>query len=915
MTQEFIYAYKKMPDDLSVNGASLVDWEDLPEINRVLNGQYRFYGNYSRSGQYRSYLKKGNFIKAKVPDGSWQYFEIYNIKKNLTSVSVTARHIGFMANKNFIVKSFTDNGNGSQIMTNLKNSLAFDQKFNYLSNVGTTHQFTARQVAPVEAIIGSNNGNQNLTGVTSAELDMDNYDLKLVKQIGSDNGFRIDFGINLEAIEEEIDEESIVNSLYLVGGVPDNDYDEDKEPIEYGYLEIDGVTNENRRIAKRENGDCKTVDELIKWGKTLFDNDRIHEPKATHTVSMVALEHTLEYGEMYQELASLHFGDVAHVRAKELDIEIKERMVEYTYFPTLGKYKDIILGNDLSLYTSTVNTQAQELKKKIDNRTETLVQNVLNATAWITGNSGGHVVFRPEKAPSEILIMDTPNVANAKRVWRWNLNGLGYSDNGVNGPFGIAMTSKGEIVADFIKAGILSGILVQGVALKTLDDKDFQLVAEGGQLSFEKKVISTGLDDVHGESLGSIVATYGGGKINGFAVWKEPNYIFSINAGDGGDRGNPVFQIPADVTADKRKYNLYGDGKFSEGNITIDGRLDVKELYVNGVKIDTNGGGNTGGDNTGGNDNGWNGQYPPEVTTDRDKRYWQIWAMAIGAGFTKQAAAALLGNAQGESDANPTADEGNGAPGFGYGVWQWTDSTGATSGRVYMINLMTKAGISDDPDTITAQFKLLMWHAPNGQWIATSAYPYTWTQFMNLTDINIAAQAFVANFERPRDPHPERTTWAQEWYDKFKDLEIPASKGYIKPIADPITVTSEFGWRTSPITGAQEFHNGIDLVNGNPNTPIFASADGEVIVAGDANYYDWYGNWTVIKHADGMYTGYAHQSRVDVSKGQKVTAGQQIGLMGTTGPSTGEHLHFQFMDEFYPSSSGHFHNARDYINF
>ncbi|KAF3374796.1 hypothetical protein BXA52_18875, partial [Enterococcus faecium] len=135
---------------------------------------------------------------------------------------------------------------------------------------------------------------------------------------------------------------------------------------------------------------------------------------------------------------------------------IKERMVEYTYFPTLGKYKDIVLGNDLSLYTSAVNTQAQELKKKIDNRTETLVQNVLNATAWITGNSGGHVVFRPEKAPSEILIMDTPNVANAKRVWRWNLNGLGYSDNGVNGPFGIAITSKGEIVADFIKVGTIN---------------------------------------------------------------------------------------------------------------------------------------------------------------------------------------------------------------------------------------------------------------------------------------------------------------------------------------------------------------------------------------------------------------------------------------------------------------------------
>ncbi len=929
MTQEFIYAYKKMPDDLSVNGASLVDWEDLPEINRVLNGQYRFYGNYSRSGQYRSYLKKGNFIKAKVPDGSWQYFEIYNVKKNLTSVSVTARHIGFMANKNFIVKSFTDNGNGSQIMTNLKNSLAFDQKFNYLSNVGTTHQFTARQVAPVEAIIGSNNGNQNLTGVTSAELDMDNYDLKLVKQIGSDNGFRIDFGINLEAIEEEIDEESIVNSLYLIGGVPDNDYDEDKEPIEYGYLEIDGVTNENRRIAKRENGDCKTVDELIKWGKTLFYNDRIHEPKATHTVSMVALEHTLEYGDMYQELASLHFGDVAHVRAKELDIEIKERMVEYTYFPTLGKYKDIVLGNDLSLYTSAVNTQAQELKKKIDNRTETLVQNVLNATAWITGNSGGHVVFRPEKAPSEILIMDTPNVANAKRVWRWNLNGLGYSDNGVNGPFGIAMTSKGEIVANFIKVGIINAEVLES----SINDLGDVLKIVKGTLQIwndNKKIMEMTKKGMEfwntRESIGTIGTTDSVGnpfpeastpvplennslviKANGTA--NAPKYILlSSKEGKG-------IVLAGDYGFHQGDFSIYGKalvgGSLSVAtDTTIAGRLDVKELYVNGLKIDTNGGGNSGG-----NDNGWNGQYPPEVTSDRDKRYWQIWAMALGAGFSKQAAAALLGNAQGESDANPTADEGNGAPGFGYGVWQWTDSTGANSGRVYMINLMTKAGISDNPDTVAAQFKLLMWHAPNGQWIATSTYPYSWTQFMTLTDINTAAQAFVANFERPRDPHPERTTWSQEWYDKFKDLEIPASKGYIKPIADPITVTSEFGWRTSPITGAQEFHNGIDLVNGNPNTPIFASADGEVIVAGDANYFDWYGNWTVIKHADGMYTGYAHQSRVDISKGQKVTAGQQIGLMGTTGPSTGEHLHFQFMDEFYPSSAAHFHNARDYINF
>ncbi|EOS7745643.1 phage tail protein, partial [Enterococcus hirae] len=705
MTQEFIYAYDKMPDDLSVNGFSLVDWEDLPEINRVLNGQYRFYGNYSRNGQYRSYLKKGNFLKAKVPDGSWQYFEIYNIKKNLTSVSVTARHIGFMANKNFIVESFTSNGNGTQIMNSLKNNLAFKQKFNYLSNVGTTHQFTAKQVAPVEAIIGSNNGNQNLTGVASAELDMDNYNLNLVKQIGADNGFHIDFGVNLESIEEEIDEESIVNSLFLVGGVPDNDYDQDKEPISYGYLEVAGVTDENRRIGKRENVDCKTIDELIKWGKTLFDNDRIHEPKATHQVSMVSLEHTLEYGEMYRKLSTLSFGDVAHVRAKELDIEIKERVVEYTYFPTLGKYKDLVLGNDLSLYTSTVNSQTQELKKKIDNRTETLVQNVLNATAWITGNSGGHVVFRPEKAPSEILIMDTDNVASAKRVWRWNLNGLGYSDNGVNGPFGIAITSKGEIVADFIKVGTINAEVFET-----------SFNAYGDVLKLVKGTLQ-----IWNENKKIMELTK-----KGMEFWNSKESIGTIGTTDSAGNPFPGASTPTPIEDNSLVIRTNGDGKYilispkvgkglvllGNGKAIYFGDLDVQgKLTVNGKEIT--------GNNSGGSDPG---TIPPQLTTDAEKRAWKIWTMLKARGYSEYAAAGILGNIQGEVGASMNPDtEQLGGP--AYGIVQWDGSayplvgSPTWNGREYVQRLMNTAGIQEDYRSIEAQVKLLDWCMFNGQWL------------------------------------------------------------------------------------------------------------------------------------------------------------------------------------------------------
>ena len=538
----------------------------------------------------------------------------------------------------------------------------------------------------------------------------------------------------------------------------------------------------------------------------------------------------------------------------------------------------------------------------------------------------------------EQVFMDSPKIQDSQYFMIQNNAGISFKQcqkgqwttiqDVHNGASTTAWTLDGTFNASFIAAGILAGVLIQGVVVKSIGNNSFfQSVLSNGAFSIEQYKETNNVDyknpdwqkDIHGGKVGEFIGTYDGNtrKANGSALINYPGYILSINQDNGKGSSTPVFQIPSNSTFDNPMYKLFGKGTIYDdieikGNLTVNnlkvnGRLETQELYVNGVKIDTNGGGS-------GGSGGWNGQYPPEVTSDRDKRYWQIWAMAIGAGFSKQAAAALLGNAQGESDANPTADESNGAPGFGYGVWQWTDSSGASSGRVYMINLMTRAGVTDNPDTITAQFKLLMWHSPNGQWIATSSYPYSWTQFMTLTDINTATQAFVANFERPLTGHPERSTWAQEWYDKFVNLEIPSGGSYIAPIASPITVTSEMGWRTSPINGSQEFHNAIDLVNGNPTTPILASGDGQVVQAG-SNYYDWYGNYTVIKHADGLYTGYAHQSRIDVSVGQNVKQGQQIGLMGATGPVTGPHLHFQFMDEYWPSSNAHFKNPRDYIKF
>lgn len=102
-------------------------------------------------------------------------------------------------------------------------------------------------------------------------------------------------------------------------------------------------------------------------------------------------------------------------------------------------------------------------------------------------------------------------------------------------------------------------------------------------------------------------------------------------------------------------------------------------------------------------------------------------------------------------------------------------------------------------------------------------------------------------------------------------------------------ITSGYGWRTHPVLGGKRFHRGIDI--GAPSgARIVAAGSGTVIFAGNRSGY---GRTVIIDHGDGLVTLYAHQSRIAVSNGTRVSAGQTIGYVGSTGLSTGPHLHFE----------------------
>ena len=100
---------------------------------------------------------------------------------------------------------------------------------------------------------------------------------------------------------------------------------------------------------------------------------------------------------------------------------------------------------------------------------------------------------------------------------------------------------------------------------------------------------------------------------------------------------------------------------------------------------------------------------------------------------------------------------------------------------------------------------------------------------------------------------------------------------------------SAYGHRSDPIAGLRAMHEGIDF-NAETGTPVVAAADGVVIAAA---YHSEFGNMIDIDHGDGLVSRYAHLSRMDISAGRLVKRGEVIGAVGTTGRSTGPHLHFE----------------------
>jgi murein DD-endopeptidase MepM/ murein hydrolase activator NlpD len=165
------------------------------------------------------------------------------------------------------------------------------------------------------------------------------------------------------------------------------------------------------------------------------------------------------------------------------------------------------------------------------------------------------------------------------------------------------------------------------------------------------------------------------------------------------------------------------------------------------------------------------------------------------------------------------------------------------------------------------------------------------TEVAEMENLSAAEEAELEQLIQQRQRELEAEREAQRRAAGIAGAIPPPTEGAPGSFSWPVsgTITSPFGWRPNPFGGSPDFHPGLDIA-APMGTTVTAAAAGTIILA---QWYGGYGNFILIDHGGGVATGYGHLSAIYVSVGQQIQRGQAIGAVGSTGHSTGPHLHFE----------------------
>lgn len=466
--------YAASETDFTTNGIGLLADAVSCTVTEERNGAYEATLIYPAKGHLAEYIAEDAIIKAKANDTDEpQLFRIYKSGKQIGSNTTwNAEHISYELTGNPVERFSISGVNAEQALNRLLAAAVFKHKYTAASDITTVNKTSIADVVSVRKALGGVEG--SILDTWGGEYHFNNYRIELLKARGTDNGVTIEYGKNLTDAKQERNIANIVTAIF-----PYAKYTPEGEESEV-YVSLKEKTLVHAGAADYAYKRCEIVDFSSEWESgTIITEDMLRakaeaylekistEPDINITLSYAQLKKTKDYKNI-QVMESVALCDTVTVRIDKLQIEATAKIVKAKYDSLKERYDTMEIGSVRTNLTKQLTATQQEVTesiKKNQTRAEQIKkqieQTIVDVTAAITGNSGGYVVLYPEKNPQEIYILDQPELSKAKNVWRWNLAGLGHSSTGVNGKFTTAITAAGQIVANFITAGELTGTILK----------------------------------------------------------------------------------------------------------------------------------------------------------------------------------------------------------------------------------------------------------------------------------------------------------------------------------------------------------------------------------------------------------------------------------------------------------------------
>lgn len=431
-------------------------------------GKFELEMEYPVTGMRFHDIKERAIIMAKPdPIRDPQPFRIYRITKAMGDiVTVYARHLAY-DNIGITCSPFSAE-NAASALQAIKENAVEECPFTFWTDVGTAAPMSVKVPQQIWTIMGSGDG--GILDLYGGEYEFDRYMIRLWSRRGADRGVSIRYGKNLSNLEQDRNIANCYTAVHPYWTNSDGLCVELPEKIvkadgNFGYTRIMPLD-----LSQEWEGQ-PTEYQLRAKALTYIAENNIGVPVTSWKVQFEQLEKTEEYkGKALLE--QVLYGDTVSVFYEDLDIEATARVSEVRYKPRLERYESVTLGDVKSTLADTIISQKKQISSKPSmSQMQIAIQTLTSAILGAKGGAVRHLDTDGDDMPDTLYIADNPDPAKAAKVWRFNYEGWAASKTGYNGPFVLGASFDSGILAEFITAGTLYGMVVKAGTIVSDDGK------------------------------------------------------------------------------------------------------------------------------------------------------------------------------------------------------------------------------------------------------------------------------------------------------------------------------------------------------------------------------------------------------------------------------------------------------------